>query len=28
MWRPPISTLFVPEGITLQATATSRTALE
>ncbi|TDL43699.1 pilus assembly protein TadG-related protein [Microbacterium oleivorans] len=28
MWRPPISTLFVPEGVTLQATATSRTALE
>lgn len=28
MWHPPISTLFVPEGITLQATATSRTALE
>lgn len=28
MWHPPISTLFVPEGITLQATATSRTALD
>ncbi|WP_413353618.1 pilus assembly protein TadG-related protein [Microbacterium sp. 1P06AB] len=28
VWHPPISTLFVPEGVTLQATATSRTALE
>ncbi|WP_065570372.1 pilus assembly protein TadG-related protein [Microbacterium oleivorans] len=28
VWHPPISTLFVPGGVTLQATATSRTALE
>ena len=27
MWRPPVLTLFVPEGWPLQATATSRTAL-
>lgn len=27
LWRPPIMTLFVPDGVTLQATATSRTAL-
>lgn len=26
-WRPPVLTLFVPEGWTLGATATSRTAL-
>ncbi|WJL95854.1 pilus assembly protein TadG-related protein [Microbacterium sp. ET2] len=26
-WRPPIATLFVPEGVALEATATSRTAL-
>jgi Flp pilus assembly protein TadG len=26
-WHPPVLTLFVPEGWTLQATATSRTAL-
>lgn len=26
-WHPPVLTLFVPEGVTLQATATSRTAL-
>lgn len=26
-WRPPIIALFVPEGIALEATATSRTAL-
>ena len=26
-WRPPILTLFVPDGVALQATATSRTAL-
>ena len=26
-WHPPMLTLFVPEGWTLQATATSRTAL-
>jgi uncharacterized membrane protein len=26
-WRPPIAALFVPEGVALQATATSRTAL-
>ena len=26
-WHPPISTLFVPEGVPLRATATSRTAL-
>ena len=27
VWHPPISTLFVPGGVPLQATATSRTAL-
>jgi uncharacterized membrane protein len=26
-WRPPIAALFVPDGVSLQATATSRTAL-
>lgn len=26
-WRPPVTTLFVPEGVRLEATATSRTAL-
>lgn len=26
-WRPPVLTLFVPEGVALRATATSRTAL-
>ena len=26
-WRPPITALFVPDGVALQATATSRTAL-
>jgi len=26
-WRPPILTMFVPEGVALEATATSRTAL-
>lgn len=26
-WRPPVTTLFVPDGVALQATATSRTAL-
>jgi len=26
-WRPPIIALFVPDGVALQATATSRTAL-
>jgi hypothetical protein len=26
-WHPPILTLFVPEGVALEATATSRTAL-
>jgi uncharacterized membrane protein len=26
-WRPPIVALFVPDGVALQATATSRTAL-
>jgi uncharacterized membrane protein len=28
VWRPPIATLFVPDGVPLQATATSRTALD
>lgn len=28
LWRPPISTLFVPDGVPLDATATSRTALD
>ena len=27
MWRPPIVALFVPDGVALEATATSRTAL-
>lgn len=27
VWHPPVLTLFVPEGWTLRATATSRTAL-
>jgi len=27
VWHPPVSTLFVPTGVTLEATATSRTAL-
>jgi uncharacterized membrane protein len=26
-WRPPVLTLFVPEGVGLEATATTRTAL-
>ena len=26
-WRPPVLTIFVPDGVALQATATSRTAL-
>lgn len=26
-WHPPVSTLFVPDGVPLRATATSRTAL-
>lgn len=26
-WHPPVLTLFVPDGVALQATATSRTAL-
>jgi uncharacterized membrane protein len=26
-WRPPVLTLFVPDGVALEATATSRTAL-
>ena len=26
-WRPPIVALFVPDGLALEATATSRTAL-
>ncbi len=26
-WHPPVSTLFVPEGVALESTATSRTAL-
>ena len=26
-WRPPIASMFVPDGVALQATATSRTAL-
>ena len=26
-WRPPLLTIFVPDGVALQATATSRTAL-
>lgn len=27
MWHPPVITMFVPDGVPLQATATSRTAL-
>lgn len=27
-WRPPIMTLFIPDGVALESTATSRTALE
>jgi len=27
VWRPPVLTVFVPDGIGLEATATSRTAL-
>ena len=27
IWRPPVLTLFVPDGVALEATATSRTAL-
>ncbi|KQZ84548.1 hypothetical protein ASD56_11410 [Microbacterium sp. Root166] len=27
VWRPPVLTLFVPDGVALEATATSRTAL-
>ena len=26
-WRPPVLTMFVPDGVALQSTATSRTAL-
>jgi uncharacterized membrane protein len=26
-WRPPVMTIFVPDGVGLQSTATSRTAL-
>ncbi|MDE0545647.1 pilus assembly protein TadG-related protein [Microbacterium sp. C7(2022)] len=26
-WHPPVSTLFVPEGVVLESTATSRTVL-
>jgi uncharacterized membrane protein len=26
-WRPPVLTIFVPDGVALEATATSRTAL-
>ena len=26
-WRPPVLTIFVPDGVALQATATSRTTL-
>lgn len=26
-WRPPVLTLFVPDGLALESTATSRTAL-
>jgi len=28
IWRPPLFSLFVPDGVPLEATATSRTALE
>lgn len=27
-WRPPVLTLFVPDGVALASTATSRTALD
>jgi uncharacterized membrane protein len=27
VWRPPVLTIFVPDGVALRATATSRTAL-
>lgn len=27
LWHPPVSSVFVPEGVALQATATSRSAL-
>ena len=27
-WRPPVVTLFVPDGVALESTATSRTALD
>lgn len=27
LWRPPVLSIFVPEGVALEATATSRTAL-
>lgn len=27
LWRPPVLTLFVPDGVALEATATSRTVL-
>ncbi len=27
VWRPPVLSLFVPDGVALEATATSRTAL-
>lgn len=27
VWHPPVISLFVPDGVTLEATATSRTAL-
>lgn len=27
-WQPPVLSVFVPEGVTLRATATSRTALD
>lgn len=27
LWHPPVATLFVPEGVRLEATATSRTVL-
>ena len=26
-WRPPVLSLFVPDGVTIDATATTRTAL-
>ena len=28
MWRPPVLTLFVPDGIRLEATAVSRTVFQ